>query len=245
MSNMFPTFSFPNVRKLFVPDHTYEFFDIDLDSADLRIVTWESNCLQMKQWFAEGKKPYVELMKEYYKNPNMTKHDKQYSAFKSLCHGTNYLGSANGVAPRVGLLVHEVDKLQKWYFGRNPEILAWQNKIKAQIDRQHFVRNAWGYRINAFDRIDDNIYREMVAWIPQSTVGILINHGLVNIDRNLKEVQVLLQTHDSLSGQYPCAGADHWQKRILEECTVPVPYADPLIIPVGMKCSAKSWGDCG
>ena len=25
----------PNIRKLFIPDEGYEFFDIDLDSADL------------------------------------------------------------------------------------------------------------------------------------------------------------------------------------------------------------------
>ena len=30
----------PNVRKLFVTDEGMEFFDIDLDSADLRIVVW-------------------------------------------------------------------------------------------------------------------------------------------------------------------------------------------------------------
>lgn len=237
-------FKFPNVRKIFVPDHGYEFFDIDLDSADLRIVTWESDCKQMKEWFAAGKKPYVELMKEYYHNPNMTKHDSKYGAFKSLCHGTNYLGSAAGVAPRVGLLVHEVDKLQKWYFQRCPEIQGWQKNIIHNLNTKGYIQNAWGYRIYAFDRLDDTMYREMVAWIPQSTVAILINHGLVNIDKNLKEVNVLLQTHDSLSGQYPCAGADHWKKRILEECTVSVPYSDPLIIPVGLKTSPLSWGDC-
>jgi DNA polymerase I-like protein with 3'-5' exonuclease and polymerase domains len=238
------TFKFPNIRKMFIPDPGYEFFDIDLDSADLRIVTWESDCQQLKQWFAEGKKPYVELMKEYYHRPDMTKHDPKYGAFKSLCHGTNYLGTADGVAPRVGLLVHEVDKLQRWYFGRCPEIKGWQDGIKRQIDTKRFVQNAWGYKIHAFDRVDDAMYREMVAWIPQSTVGILINHGFVNLDKNVPEVQVLLQTHDSLSGQYPCTAADHWKREILKQCTVPVPYPDPLIIPVGLKTSPVSWGDC-
>jgi len=219
--------------------------NIDLDSADLRVVAWESDCQWIKQCFAEGKKPYVELLKEYHRNPSLTKAHKDYTSFKSVCHGTNYLGHAAGVAPRVGLLVHEVDKLQKWYFGRCPEIPKWQKSIKNQIDSQSYVSNAWGYRIYNFERTDDAVYREMVAWIPQSTVAILINHGFVNLDKYCPEVQVLLQTHDSLSGQYPCAGSDYWKKKILEHCTVAVPYADPLTIPVGLKTSAISWGDCG
>ena len=237
-------FTYPNIRKIFVPDHGYEFFDIDLDSADLRIVTWESDCKWIKECFAAGLKPYVELMKEYYHNPSMTKAHKQYTAFKSLCHGTNYLGTAAGVAGKIGLLVHEVDKLQKWYFKRCPEIQQWQKQLINQVDTQHFVSNAWGYRLYWFDRVDDTAYRESIAWIPQSSVAILINHGFVNIDNNVPEVHVLLQTHDSLSGQYPCAGADHWKRVIVEQCTVPIPYPDPLIIPVGLKTSPNSWGDC-
>lgn len=34
----------PNIRKMYVPDPGKEVFDLDLDSADLRIVTWESDC---------------------------------------------------------------------------------------------------------------------------------------------------------------------------------------------------------
>jgi DNA polymerase-1 len=237
-------FHFPNLRKMFVPDPGYEFFDIDLDSADLRVVAWESDCQQLKSWFAAKLKPYVELMKEYYHDPSLTKASVHYPAFKSLCHGTNYLGTPQGVAPRVGLLVHEVDRIQKWYFGRCPEVKAWQDRIKSQINHTGIVRNAWGYQIKAFERIDDQLYREFIAWIPQSTVAILINHGFVRIDKNLSGVHVLLQTHDSLSGEYPEENQDYWRRRIVEECTIPVPYPDPLIIPVGLKTSPVSWGDC-
>src|ERR1700739_1215646 len=100
---LFPAFKFPNVRKLVVPDPGYEFFDIDLERAHLRICQRESNCGWIDQCFREGKRPYVELMKEYFRDPSMTKASKHYTAFKSICHGTNYLGQAAGVAPRVGM----------------------------------------------------------------------------------------------------------------------------------------------
>jgi DNA polymerase I-like protein with 3'-5' exonuclease and polymerase domains/uracil-DNA glycosylase len=236
----------PNIRKLSIPDPGMTMFDIDLDSADLRIVTWESDCKWMKEHFKAGRKPYVEVMKEYYKNPAMTKnsHPREYAMFKALCHGTNYLGTADGLAPRLGLLVHEVERIQKWYFGLAPEIARWQSEIKKQVSGRRYVENAWGYRNYFFDKIEGTIFNQAVAWIPQSSVGILINHGLVNIHEQLPEAQLLLQVHDSLVGQVPTARKDELLPRIVELCAVPIPFPDPLVIPVGIVSSETSWGDC-
>ena len=237
-------FSLPNVRKLFIPDPGYTFFDIDLDSADLRIVTYESDCGWMKEQFRSGRKPYVEIMKEYYHDQTITKHHKSYSMFKALCHGTNYLGTAAGIAPRIGLNVAETERIQKWYYGLCPEIKAWQDRIKHQVSSRRYVENAFGYRMYFFDRIEGTIFNQAVAWIPQSTVACLINRAYANIDDNLPEVEILLQVHDSLAGQFPSHLGDWALRRIVEESQIVIPYKDPLVIPVGIVSSAKSWGDC-
>lgn len=234
----------PNIRRLYIPDPGHTIWDMDLDSADLRIVAWESDCQQVKQWFREGKKPYIELMKEYYKDQSITKHHPSYKLFKSLCHGSNYLGKAKNIAPRIGLLVHETEKLQKWYFDVCPEIPAWQNRLIEQLKRTRTVKNAFGYQRIFMTRIGGNVFNEAVAWIPQSTVGILINHAWDAIDENLPDVSVLCQVHDSLVGQYPTSRPE-LKDQILVQSTIPVPYPDPLIIPVGLTTSDKSWGDCG
>jgi DNA polymerase I-like protein with 3'-5' exonuclease and polymerase domains len=237
----------PNVRNLFIPDQGHTMFDIDLDSADLRIVTWESNCAWMKDHFANGRKPYIEVMKEYYHNQSMSKksHPREYAMFKSLCHGTNYLGTADGIAPRIGLLVAETERIQKWYFGLCPEIRKWQEDIKQQVAKRRWIQNVFGYKIHFFDKIEGTIFNQAVAWIPQSSVACLINRGYVNITDNLPEVEVLLQVHDSLVGQFESHHGDWALRRIVEECEVPLPYDDPLVIPVGIVSSKKSWGECG
>ena len=237
----------PNVRKIFIPDPGHTFFDIDLDSADLRIVTWESDCKWMKENFKAGRKPYIEVMKEYYRNPSMTKHShpREYAMFKSLCHGTNYLGTADGIAPRIGLNVLETERIQKWYFGLCPEIKKWQDDIKRQVSGRRYVENAFGYRNYFFDKIEGTIFNQAVAWIPQSTVACLINRAYVNIDRNLKEVEILLQVHDSLAGQFDSLHGDWALRRIVEEANIAIPYPEPLVIPVGIVSSSNSWGDCG
>jgi len=236
----------PNVRKLFIPDPGQTMFDIDLDSADLRIVTWESDCEWMKDHFRNGRKPYVEVMREYYHDQSMTKssHPREYAMFKSLCHGTNYLGTAEGIAPRIGLNVHETARIQKWYFGLAPEIEKWQEDIKKQVTGRRYVQNAFGYRINIMDKIEGTVFNQAVAWIPQSTVACLINRAWSNINANLPEVEVLIQVHDSLVGQFNSVHGDWALRRIVEESQVPIPYPEPLIIPVGVVSSTKSWGEC-
>lgn len=235
----------PNVRSLFVPDPGHTFFDIDLDSADLRVVTWEANVKEMKAMLAEGQKVYVEVMKEYFKDPTMTKHSKHYGTFKGLCHGTNYLGTAKGLAERMGLLVHEVDVIQKWYFGKFPEIPRWHNELRDQVFKRRMIENVFGYRFYFFDRLEGNVMNEAVAWIPQSTVGCLINRAYVNIHENHKDIQVLLQVHDSLAGQFPSHLGQSALDRIVSSAEIALPYPEePLIIPVGVKSSTKSWGDC-
>lgn len=235
----------PNIRSLFIPDPGHTFFDIDLASADLRIVVWEADETEMKRMLKEGYDPYTEIAKEFYHDPTITKKDPRRQTFKSFAHGTNYLGTAKGLAERLGLSVHEAEQTQKWYFARFPKIRAWQNDLKDQVLKRRMVENVFGYRCFFLGRIEGNVFNEAVAWLPQSTVGCLINRAYVNLHENHKDIQVLLQVHDSLAGQFPThLGADA-EQRILRSAEIELPYqGDPLIIPVGIKTSTKSWGDC-
>jgi hypothetical protein len=107
------------------------------------------------------------------------------------------------------------------------------------------VRNVFGYRFHFLDRITENTFNEAAAWIPQSTVAILINKAYVRIANEFPDAQVLLQVHDSLAGQYPSVLGDWAKNRIVELAENPLPYFnDPMIIPVGVKTSRESWGDC-
>lgn len=235
----------PNVRNLFIPDPGYTFFDIDLSSADLRIVVWEADEKEMKAMLKAGADPYTEIAKEFYKDPTITKSDPRRQLFKSFAHGTNYLGTAKGLAERLGLSVQEATKTQKWYFEKFPAIKRWQDNLKDSVLKRRMVQNVFGYRCYFFNRIEGNVFNEAAAWIPQSTVACLINRAYVKIYEELKEVQVLLQVHDSLAGQFPTHLGDWAVKQITEKCTIELPYeGDPCIIPVGIVTSQKSWGAC-
>lgn len=240
----------PNIRKIFVPDPGYEIFDLDLSKADLRIVTWEADEPEMKAWLAAGKDPYIEIAREYYKDPGINKYradgtdDPKYKTFKSFAHGTHYLGTPFGLAGRIGLSVHETERAQRWYFGRMPKIRQWQIRFCDDLRRTRQVHNAFGYRRFYTGRIDDATCREAIAWVPQSTVALYINKIWKRLDDEHRHIWILLQVHDSLVGQYPLHRRAECLAQIAEAGKIVLPYAEPLIIPTGVKTSSVSWGDC-
>jgi hypothetical protein len=130
--------------------------------------------------------------------------------------------------------------MQKRWFAAHPGIKRWHERTETELHTRRRVINRFGYQRFYFERID-GILPEALAWIPQSTVAIYINKIWMNIYKNLPEVQVLMQVHDSLAGQFPI-GMDIERIRALSR--VVVPYNDPLVIPVGIKISNVSWGDC-
>jgi len=254
-------YSYPNLREIFVPDPGYTFFDGDLDRADLQVVAWETEDELLKAalrqgadihlvncYALQGRDPpdlaeLVEGHAKYLDHRGPLKHLREFS--KVFCHATNYVGSARTVASHTGRTVHEVDRAQKIWFGAHPGIKKWHLRTEDQIRRFRFVENKFGYRWYIFDRVDQ-ILPEAVAWIPQSTVSKVINEIWIRLDRQWDpHIQVLLQVHDSLAGQFR-NDMSHLAVGLIEEVArnVIVPYEDPLVIPFSVKTSTVSWGDC-
>lgn len=253
-------FHLPNIRTMYGPDTGFTFFDMDLDRADLQVVVWESNDAMLKAALRMGAdihllntygidnveppplEELVETHPRYSDHRGPRKHKREFA--KVFCHATNYLGRAKTVAAHTGRLVHEIESAQKRWFAAHPGILAWHQRVINQITRYRFVENRFGYRWQIFDRIDEMLYPAAVAWIPQSTVGIVINRAWIAFDTGIPEVQVLLQVHDSLAGQFPTHRSAHVLPLMRELSRITIPYEDPLIIPTGIKTSIVSWGDC-
>jgi len=252
-------FRLPNIRSMYVPDPGHTFFDMDLDRADLQVVVWESDDKMLKTalhlgadihllnvYSLDGAEPppleeLVETHPKYPDHRGPRKHKREFA--KVFCHATNYVGGARTVAAHTGRSVHEIDKAQKKWFEEHPGILDWHKRTEAQIKKYRYVENKWGYRWYIFDRLEQ-LLPEACAWVPQSTVGILINKIWQRFYDELPEVQVLLQVHDSLAGQFPTHREATLLPKMQETSRIVIPYEDPLIIPTGIKTSRESWGDC-
>lgn len=135
-------------------------------------------------------------------------------------------------------------ELQDFYFDLCPEIKLWHNRIKKEIADNGYISNIFGRRGWFLNKNDVTLYNKAFAFIPQSTIADLINHGIVNIYEKYPEIQVLMQVHDSAVCQYPIEKKEIYRKAILECLTIELPYNPPLIIPADMKVSTISYGDC-
>jgi hypothetical protein len=249
----------PNIRKVFIPPPTHTHFDIDLDRADLQVVVWEADDADLKRQLhlgvdlhimngilLAGKEPpdEAELIESH---PNYNEHKARYKVERQLAknfvHGTNYGGGHVTMATVCGISASLCKRLQQRWFSLHPGIKTWHDRTLMQLQTRRYVLNAFGYRRYYLGRID-TILPEALAWIPQSTVAIATARMQTNIELTIPEVYTTLQVHDSLAGHDPTALESYILPRIQAATRIVIPYADPLIIPTGIKTSTKSWGDC-
>jgi DNA polymerase I-like protein with 3'-5' exonuclease and polymerase domains len=250
-------YKLPNVRKLFIPDKGYAIFDVDLSGADAQVVAWDADDEDLMAAFKAGLKIHIKNYEDMTGIKFDPARDKKaqpgslYSAYDEMkrgVHATNYVGSARTLAITLGWKVARAEAFQKNWFKRHPKIKTWHGRINRSLQLTRSVTNAYGYKRTYFDRIE-GILPEAVAWIPQSTIGIVCSKGGVRlcVDKALRLpwVEPLLQVHDSLVFQIPFAKITPANLELVRDrLHVPVPYPDPLTIPWGLSLSSKSWGDC-
>lgn len=232
------TIQLPNIRKLFKPDPGYIIIDADFDQADARVVAWDASAIKLKEIFND---PSKDLHSENAITIFNRLDKRTRSLAKRGVHATNYYITARSLAGSLGISIREAEHFIATWFGAHPEIPAWHDTVESAVSSTRTIHNAFGYRKIFYDR-PDRILPEALAWIPQSTVAIAINKALLNIFRNLPQVQLLSQVHDSLVMQVPRRTFPGILEKIKQQMTIEIPYPDPLILPVSAEASTISWG---
>lgn len=232
--------SLPNVRSMFVPDEGYTFFEIDLKRADLWVDAWEANDALLKEMLRSGGDIHMENARTLY-GPAATEAQRELA--KTGIHLTHKGGGPRTLAAQMGITVRDATAFQDRWFAAHPGIKQFLIRTAAELERNDMtVSNRFGFKCHFFDR-PSSVLGKAVAWIAQSTVSRVINGAWLNIHNAEPDVQVLLQVHDSIAGQYPTHLTDI-PRRLLAHAAIPIPYADPLTIPVSIKTSTVSWGAC-
>lgn len=234
------TIALPNVKRLFLPDPGFFICDSDLAQADAQVVAWEAG--------DEG-------LKDIFRDPDKDLHDENAKTIfgktggiyrkraKAGVHAVNYDVKARTLATALGVSIRDAEAFIDTWFTAHPLVYDWQQRINLDLQSKRIITNKFGNRKVFFGRTDRAL-PEALAWIPQSTVALVINRAWRNIESlEDPDIQVLLQVHDSLV--YQVKKLTFRRKlEAIEECfKVVVPYDDPLIIPAGLDYSEKSWGD--
>lgn len=140
-------------------------------------------------------------------------HERYYFIAKMICHGLNYgmkgptfamnvLQKSDG---RVRLSVKEATNYYNIYHNLFPEIREWHVNLISLLSKDMFLRNMFGYPRKFTGAWNDELHREAISFIPQSTVGCITHHAFAKmfnlIEKDNLEMELLQNGHDSIMGQ--------------------------------------------
>lgn len=231
----------PNLRSTIVPDPGHTCFNCDLERADLQVVVWEAGDDDLKQKLREHVDIHSENAKDVFGLSRAPSEQERHFA-KTFVHGTNYGGTPRTMAKGANCTVHEAEMAQRRWFQAHPGIKQWHQRTQANLMAFRTVTNVFGYRRIYFERID-SVLAAALAWVPQSTVSILISLMQMSIEDELGElIEMTMQGHDSIIGQYMTSKEGIILPRMHAASKIAVPYEDPLFIPLELSTSVDSWG---
>ena len=127
---------------------------------------------------------------------------EQRTAGKTIRHATSYSAGPLVLANRLGIKMGDAKKLMELYHKANPNLRMWYQQIQEELKRSRTLTNLLGRKHRFLDRWGDSLFRSAYSYIPQSTVGDLLNLALLKIYHGQKdlpfEISILLQLHDAV-----------------------------------------------
>lgn len=235
----------PNVKLLLKADPGFVFCDADLQQADAQVVAWDSDDAKLKKVFRD---PLLDLHTENAKTifgECPTKDHPNRKKAKAGVHAVNYHVFAKTLAGTLKCTVEEAQFFIDTWFKEHPNIKAWQNRVFDEMHNRGYVENRFGGRKYFYDDIGHpTALSEALAWIPQSTVAIVINHVWEKLTKIApKDLQVLMQVHDSLCFQIRQGAVAELLPEVQKAFdSVVVPYDDPLVIGSSVSLGNR-WGN--
>ena len=127
---------------------------------------------------------------------------EQRTAGKTIRHATSYSAGPLVLANRLGIKMSEAKQLMELYHKANPNLRMWYQQIQEELKRSRTLVNLLGRKHRFLDRWGDSLFRSAYSYIPQSTVGDLLNLALLRIYYGQKDLHfdmsILLQLHDAV-----------------------------------------------
>lgn len=144
--------------------------------------------------------------------------ERYYYIAKMVCHASNYgmkgpTFQTNILKKSEGQIVitrKRADFFLNTYHSLFPEIHLWHHQVIEQLDKNRTLYNLFGDRRIFFGHWNENLWKAAYAFVPQSTVGMLTNIAISEIQQEIDEknpeydsIDILANGHDSILSQCP------------------------------------------
>jgi hypothetical protein len=172
----------------------------------------------------------------------MTAHAKAYD-MKAPTFRLNVLEKSGG---RINLTLQEAKMFLETYERLFPEVLEWQNATERTVMETRKLYNLFGFPREFTGRMNHELLREALSFVPQSTVGCLTSIAITELQNEIETqdwpCDILANVHDAIVEQHNPDIRSNVLKFIQKS------FGRPLVTPKGetfyMKSSAMygtSW----
>jgi DNA polymerase I-like protein with 3'-5' exonuclease and polymerase domains len=221
----------PAIRDIFIADPGKKLCYADLEQAESRVVAYESEDEAYIEACEHGDL-HTMVAKMVFSIDESSVRSPYYRHFsfrdiaKRAGHATNYGATPFTLSSRLKLPLNVCKEFQHLYFQAFPGIRRWHHDIQVELQTQKRLTTCLGRSRQFFNRsYTDETLREAIAYKPQSTVGDILNMGLLSIYNNHEksgEVELLAQIHDAVLFQYPNDKPDSFVSAVAKRLEIPV-----------------------
>jgi len=244
-------------RKMYTAPEGYEIIQADYIQAEAVVVAYEIGDSRTIALFKES----FGLSRKEKKSKNYDVHKLSASVMfglpieeitpemrtigKVIKHATNYDAGPGVLAHKLQTTMKNAKELLQKSYTATPQLKLWHKRIEQELQKSRYLINLLGRKHQFAGMWNDSLLRSAYAYIPQSTVGDLLNKSLVEFYRKYGERRdIILQLHDAIYILSPL-GERKESISMLKECMLhelTSSYGDKYIIDVDFS-AGLSWGE--
>ena len=232
-----------NIRDIFVADDGYILVKGDMSQVEARIVGYLSRDVGLVNIFDSGGDIHSEVTSWVYNIPVSEVPKDKRNTVKHVVHGANYDIGPRTFARKIGISESEGKWLLAQFHKVFPGVRRFHKEIENKLATQdRTLTTPFGRRRKFFGWWGDNLFREAIAYLPQSTAVDIINQAAVRIDSRLPNgAIILLQVHDELVIQCKESDVNTVATIMKEEVEKPIQInGRDVIIPIEI-ATGKDW----
>lgn len=198
-------------RKMHVPPKGKIFLQADYKQAEAVVVAYLINDVKLKNMFqqsfgksdAECKENGWDVHKitaaAMFGVPLSEVTAEQRKVGKTIRHATNYSAGPDVVKNRLGITRNEAKVYLNKYHAGTPQLHLWHQRIQEELRRTRTLSNLFGRKHRFLERWGDSLFRSAYSFVPQSTVGDLLNKAFINMYEKYNSfLNIVLQLHDAV-----------------------------------------------
>ncbi len=112
---------------------------------------------------------------------------EQRTIGKSIRHATNYSGGPAVVQKKLQIPLREAKSYLSRFTSITPQLAVWHGKLREKLQEDRTLITPLGRKRIFMDRWGDQLFRSAYAFIPQSTIGDLLNISFVDFYNKHKD----------------------------------------------------------